>query len=132
MKVVSSYSPYIHVLDGRLRIKIPAVKGHPFHASQVEDNLREMDGITHVQANPTTGNVLILFAPDVISYEQIIESLIGFGFLRSEPAPRGRTAHLLINQDVRDLAHQAAEAFARQVVKSVTKIAIERLIIALI
>jgi copper chaperone CopZ len=132
MKIVSSYSPYIHVLDGRLRIKVTAVKGHPFNASRVEDNLREIEGITHVQANPTTGNVLILFAPDVISYEQIIESLIDFGFLRSEPAPRGRTDHPLINQDARSLAQQAADAFARQVVKSVTQIAIERLIIALI
>jgi hypothetical protein len=132
MKVDSSYSPYIHVLDGRLRVKVPEVKGHPFNASQVEDNLREMEGITHVQANPTTGNVLILFAPDLISYEQIIESLVDFGFLRSDPAQCSRSAHSLINQDVRDLANQAAKTIARQVVKSVTQVAVERLIIALI
>jgi copper chaperone CopZ len=132
MKIVSSYSSYIHVLDGRLRVKVPEVKGHPFNASRVEDNLREMDGITHVQANPTTGNVLILFAPDVISYEQIIESLIDFGFLRSDPTHRGRAVHPIINQDARDLAGQAAEIIARQVVKSVTRVAIERLILALI
>jgi copper chaperone CopZ len=132
MKVVSSYSSYIHVLDGRLRVKVPEVKGDPFNASWVEDNLREMDGITQVQANPTTGNVLILFNPDVISYEQIIESLLEFGFLRNDPAHRGRAAHPLINQDAGDLAGQALEIIARQVVKSVTRVAIERLIIALI
>jgi copper chaperone CopZ len=132
MKVDSSYSSYIHVLDGRLRVKVPEVKGHPYNASRVEDNLREMDGITDVQANPTTGNVLILFDADVISYEQIIESLIDLGFLRSDPTHRGQAAHSLINEDARALAGQAAEIIARQVVKSVTQLAIERLIIALI
>ena len=66
---------YWHVLEGRLRIFTPAVKRAPRKALFVEMLLRSIDGVVHVKANPTTGNVLVLFSPDVLTHQDIIARL---------------------------------------------------------
>ena len=66
---------YLHVLDGRLRIKVPEVKGAPLKASKVMEDLSKLHGVTYVQANPTTGSVLVLFESEIISSEQIVQAL---------------------------------------------------------
>ena len=51
---------YFHAIDGRMRIKIAAVKGSPATAATLEEQLqRACAGIEQVTANPTTGNVLM-------------------------------------------------------------------------
>ena len=72
---------YLHVLDGRLRIKVPEVKGDPLKASKVVGTLRKLRGVTYVHANPTTGSVVVLFEPEVISPEQIVQVLRETGCL---------------------------------------------------
>jgi copper chaperone CopZ len=72
---------YLHVLDGRLRIKVPEVKGAPLKASKVMGALSKIRGVTYVQANPTTGSVLVLFESEVISPEQIVQALRQTGCL---------------------------------------------------
>jgi len=37
-------------------------------ASELENQLAEMNGVTHVQANPLTGYVLVLFDYEIISH----------------------------------------------------------------
>ncbi len=72
---------YVHALDGRLRIKIPKVKGAAGQAQEVERHLRQSAGIEEVSANPTTGNVLIHYNPRLIDQEDIIYSLKEVGYL---------------------------------------------------
>jgi copper chaperone CopZ len=74
-------SVYLHVLDGRLRIKVPEVKGAPLKASKVTGALSKLRGVTYVQANPTTGSVLVLFESEIISPEQIVQALRQTGCL---------------------------------------------------
>jgi len=109
-------SPYLHALDGRLRIKIPQVKGTPQRALAVEQFLLGLAGVTDVTANPTTGNVLVLFTSATISQHAIIAALQETGYLRvGDPAsPQGRNSLTAI------------------VVQSVVELAIERLVLALI
>ena len=78
---------YVHALDGRLRIKIPKVKGAAGQAQEVERHLRQSAGIEEVSANPTTGNVLIHYNPRLIDQEDIIFSLKEVGYL-SHPSHR--------------------------------------------
>jgi hypothetical protein len=68
-------SSYMHVLDGRLRIKIPAVKNNFQKASEVVHALQQLGGVTYVRANPKTGSVLIYFESHVIGHEDIIQTL---------------------------------------------------------
>ena len=68
-------SAYLHALHGRLRIKIPEIKRAPFEARKLEHTFRGMRGMTTVQANPQTGNVLFLFEPTRCSPDDIISHL---------------------------------------------------------
>ena len=108
-------SPYLHVLDGRLRIKLPQVKGAPQRALAVEQLLLGLDGVTDVTANPITGNVLVLFTAAVIGQYDIIAVLQKMGYLSDDHA-----------------AAQGRKSLISIVVESAIERAIERLVLKLI
>lgn len=76
---------YFHALDGRLRIGVPSVKRSPENALRVERQLGILDGITHVSANPKTGNVLILYDADQLEQMHVLETLHALGHLEEHP-----------------------------------------------
>lgn len=75
-------STYLHVLDGRLRIKVTEVKGSPARALGIESQLQRIDGIDRVSANPTTGNVLVLYNSCQITQNEVIDAMRALGYLR--------------------------------------------------
>jgi hypothetical protein len=66
---------YLHALEGRLRIKIPELKGSPEKSQEINRHLRTCAGINYVQANPTTGNALVLYNSREVSQNEIITIL---------------------------------------------------------
>jgi copper chaperone CopZ len=112
---VTRISPYLHVLDGRVRIKLPQVKGAPQRALAVEQLLLGLDGVTDVTANPTTGNVLVLFTSAVTGQHDILAALLKTGYLSDDHA-----------------AAQSRKSLTSMVVQSALELAIERLVLALI
>ena len=54
---------YMHSVPGRLRIKIPAIKGHPEKAKTVQALLRDLDGIESILANTITGSIVVRYEP---------------------------------------------------------------------
>ena len=66
---------YLHTLDGRLRIQVPEVKRSPKKALHVEETLQSLEGVHHVKANPTTGNVLVLFESTLLTHNCIVARL---------------------------------------------------------
>jgi copper chaperone CopZ len=54
---------YMHSIPGRLRVKIPAIKGHPEKAKTVQALLRDLDGIESIRANTVTGSVVVKYEP---------------------------------------------------------------------
>ncbi len=116
MTFMRSISPYLHVLDGRVRIKIPAIKGAPQRALAIEQRLLALDGINTVTANPTTGNVLILFESTMLSHNDIIATIQKLGYLTGpSPVPRPERNHLI-----------------NFVVQSAVELALERLVLTII
>jgi copper chaperone CopZ len=111
-----SISPYLHVLDGRVRIKVPAIKGAPQRALAIEQKLLALDGITTVTANPTTGNVLALFDPKIIGHNDIIAAIQKLGYL---------TGHSSVPRLERN-------NFLNFVVQSAVELVIERLVLTFI
>jgi hypothetical protein len=85
---VENTAPYIHALDGRLRIKLATVKGSPTKAVEIEGRLRSHPGIMHVNANPITGNVLILYDHQILAQHELLDTLRSLGYLR-EPGSTG-------------------------------------------
>ena len=75
-------SSYLHALEGRLRIKVPEVKGSTPRARDIERQFHPLGPIEHVSANPVTGNVLFLFDADRTTSEEIVEAMYAVGYLR--------------------------------------------------
>src|SRR5438034_7506767 len=73
---------FLHMLDGRLRIKVADVKGSHTGAALVEAELRELQGVNRVTANPLTGSVLVLYDPAQVGVEEIMEALRAGGHVR--------------------------------------------------
>ena len=119
-------SPYIHALNGRLRIKVAEVKGSPMKALEVEGQLRRIDGIDHVKANPTTGNVLVLYDPARIEQFEIFGALQRLGYLRENA--NIWTAVKSHSQSFEGLG----EAMAETLVRTTMELAVQRLVSALI
>ena len=114
--MAAGVSPYLHVLDGRLRIKIPQMKGAPQRARAVEQWLLGLAGVTNVTANPLTGNVLVLFTPAVISQHDIVTALQQVGYLRAASST----------------AEPDRKSLTSIVMQSAVELVIERLVLALI
>jgi cation transport ATPase len=119
-------SSYVHALEGRLRIKIPKVKGAADQAQEVERHLRQFAGVEHVSANPVTGNVLILYNPRLTAQENIISALTELGYLSQfSSAVARRTGSHSIQAGV-------VEKVTATVTASLMEIALTRLVSALI
>jgi copper chaperone CopZ len=107
---------YLHVLDGRLRVKVPALKRSPAKADEIETVLSKLDGIFQVKANPQTGNVLVLFDSIKLDHQSVISELKSLSsFELSKPASKNQ-----------------ARAIAQSLVQSAVQIALERMLLALV
>ena len=131
MKVTPSY---IHALDGRLRIKAPEVKGSPARGLEIESRLRQVDGIDHVTANPTTGNILILYNSCRIAQHEVLDILRTLGCLQEQPAAQtGASASVERRPSFGEAFGEAlGEALTESLVRSTMELALQRLIRALI
>src|SRR5258706_10849239 len=95
MPVTTPITPYLHVLNGRLRIKIPEIKGTYKRALVLEQQFLKLEGIHDVAANPTTGNVLILFDSMLLDHRDIIAAIQRYGYLTSAHATTVAARHNL-------------------------------------
>ena len=119
-------STYVHALKGRLRIKVNGVKGSPAKALEIEGRLQAMAWVNHVKANPTTGNVLILYYPDRIGQQEVIGALQRLGYLHAY-----NTSAVVVashNPVLRGVADRLVETL----VHSTVELALQRLVTALI
>ncbi len=116
-------SPYMHALEGRLRIKIPQVKGAAVRARQVERHLGRIAGVDYVSANPVTGSVLILYNSSLTAQEEILSALKESGYL-----PQGNMAAAIFQASQPGVV----EKLTTTVAASLMEFALTRLVSALI
>jgi len=112
---------YIHILEGRIRVKVPEVKGDPVNSALVVRIMHQLQGVTQVHANPMTGNVLVLFDATRIRPEHLIQALQAHGYLT--------------RPEVTSLQSAASPSAGRPLVEALVNMAFEkavwRLIVAL-
>lgn len=53
-----------HAIPGRVRVKYPRMKSHPELAEDLHHKLSAIEGVTHVQTQPTIGSVTVHYHPD--------------------------------------------------------------------
>ena len=75
----------VHSAYGRLRVHLPCWQGT--RGEQLADETARITGVTHAEANPLTGNLLILFEPGKTSVGNLLEALPSLR-LQAPPAIR--------------------------------------------
>ncbi len=78
---------YLHALEGRIRIKVPEIKGCPTKANELERQVQWHSGIHSIKANPTTGNVLIYYDTQQTAQNKILQTLYELGYLQQSSSP---------------------------------------------
>jgi hypothetical protein len=114
--------PYLHSIAGRIRIKIPRVRGCADSAQKLEEQLEAFPGIELVRANPTTGNVLILYAHEEIGQREVLRVLRRLRWI-GRRGRRGRDA-----AGVFDRSHAVGQRAAENVIAVILELAVTRLI----
>jgi hypothetical protein len=54
----------LHAIPGRIRLRVPEIKGNPARAREVEQQLSGLKRLRRVEVNPVTGSVLMVHDPD--------------------------------------------------------------------
>jgi hypothetical protein len=121
MHIVSSY---VYALEGRLRIKIPEIKGAAPEARAIEGHLALCPGVEEATANPVTGSVLIMYNPRLIGQEEILLVLNDMGYLL------GHASGTRSNAENPDQPHQ--EGVMARVANAVTSSLMERALSSLV
>jgi hypothetical protein len=123
---MTASSSYVHALEGRLRIKIPEVKGAPLKACEVERHMIQSPGVDEVSANPITGSVLILYNSRLIGQEELLFALQEIGCLQGcQPQAAG-------DANAASRPEGALAKVTTAVASTLMEVALTRLVIALI
>jgi len=113
-------SAYVHVMDGRLRIKVPDVKGAPAVACVIESGLRALPGVENVTASAVTGSVVVVHDPTVTEPAEILAAIRALAGV-SDHAPRAPTPTTptpMRGMLAASLARVALEAALQQAVRA--------------
>ena len=77
---------YVHNTPGRLRVKIPSMKGSPKFANDVEGILRTIEGIDSTAVNTLTGSIVINYDRKIVSSEAVLSVLEKRGYFETPRA----------------------------------------------
>ena len=116
---LKSFSPYYHCLNGRLRIRVPGLKGCPEMALDIERKMASVKGVIKMDTSLVTGSILIYFDPARTNADFII------GYLNSAGRFRDALPHTMARKE-------KGESIGTMVGKTVIQSVIERLILAAI
>lgn len=71
---------YVHNVPGRLRVRIPAVKGNSARAVDVENLLSNVFGVGSSTVSTVTGSVIINYDPNLINAQNVLDRLRQKGY----------------------------------------------------
>ena len=73
---MQSSVPYvIHAINGRVRVRVPAVRGSSGMADAVTAQLSALDGVNRVHTNQIAGSVVVHYTRGLTSSEAILAAL---------------------------------------------------------
>ncbi|MCP3103246.1 hypothetical protein LZ198_30635 [Myxococcus sp. K15C18031901] len=68
----------VHVLPGRLRLRLPWLREHGAVANALAEGLLALEGMEEVEVRPFTGSVLCQHDPDVLETDVVVAAVKGF------------------------------------------------------
>jgi len=78
---------YLHETPGRLRIKIPGLRGNHQAIHILQDELAAFHGVQDVTVNAVTGSVIILRDPEIARTWTILSLLQSLGYIDERMVP---------------------------------------------
>jgi hypothetical protein len=110
---------YVHDVPGRLRVKIPFIKGNPAVARETEEIVKAMPGINSANANPVTGSIIVQYHSGGSSACEILDTLKRNGYF--DPA-KAKTSEQYIEEKCLMISQKMGKSFG----KAMVGLAIER------
>jgi Heavy metal associated domain 2 len=83
-------SHYVHSIPGRLRVRSRAFRNHAENAQTALSLLRDLEGVRSVDANLTTGSLLIRYDAGIVGPTRLLGALVARGWIEHLPAPKPR------------------------------------------
>ncbi len=117
---------YLHALEGRIRVKVPEIKGSPAKAGELERRVQWHCGIHSIKANPTTGNVLIYYDSQQTGQAEILKAMHESGYFQPLTGSVDRLAASSPSQN------SIMEVVVNSVAQSMMEMALTRLVTAII
>ena len=81
----------VHQLPGRLRLRSVTLKRDARAIEERRRRLAEISGVTSVEANPSTGSLLLNYDPTVVPPGSVVEVLASCGIIAREVADTSET-----------------------------------------
>ena len=66
-----------HAIPGRIRIRIPALKGNPVLGREVAEHVWTLTGVRWVETNASTGSLVVEYDPENPAWRDQIEEMVG-------------------------------------------------------
>ena len=117
---------YVHALNGRLRLKLPELKGNTTRTQEIESQFNLMTGMQQVSANPLTGSLLFTYDPRLLKQEEIFSQLKELGHFQDSS---GRQVSFLSTAQGN---HGIVEKVTTTLASGLMEMALTRLVSALI
>lgn len=99
-----------HALPGRLRFRVPAIRGHREAAAEVQARLQRLEGVNTAEVSQTTGSVLLTYRQAVVEPELLFAGVVRLLGLDQQikKTPRSRVAREL--RDAGEALNRAVHA----------------------
>jgi hypothetical protein len=68
-------SHYLHNVPGRLRVKIPQLKGNDARSEEARRMLLAIEGVNDIRINTVTGSILVTYDAVRVDYRDLLEAL---------------------------------------------------------
>jgi Heavy metal associated domain 2 len=133
MRALAERTEYLHVLSGRLRMRIAGIHRAPEHAAELESSLGSLTGVLSARANPVTGSLLVHFDAQHVSAEEIGGHLLSAGFLERRTSARSALVPGVCMQcgasESGMLGHaREATSYGQRVARSLTEMVVSNLL----
>jgi hypothetical protein len=79
---------HVHSVPGRLRIRLPRLKGRPEAAGPVCAGVERLFGVRSARTNPVTGSIVVEYDPAALEDQTILEHLVEVGEIPHTRLPR--------------------------------------------
>ena len=123
-----SQYPYLHMTGGRLRVKLPSIKGDEADCRRLEHILSETAGVTRATANPLTANLLVIFDPAITSHQHVLSSVEMAGFANCDNTGKSN----LVGGQPAQTTKRLTTVVTNHLMQAAVQAAVERLIAVLI